>query len=224
MAGFFAAKEPLATSYAPAKAQWDKQVGAPTVAAYHWRLFAFGLTAVLALAVVGLIYNARGAHVVPVYVGIDQFGQARVLAGVQTETKVSDKVIAFHLRQFVIRVWSVSSDPAVTKQNWIDAHHFATGVRGHAALRAELGEWLDRPAELARKGLVRVVPEQPLKISDNSWQVDWVITRVDLNGKPSKPSKLRGTFSLVHIAPKETRDVVLNPLGTYVDDFHKIEL
>ena len=225
MAGYFAAKQPLETPYAPPNARWDTQVGAPTVAAYHWRLCAFALAALLALAVGGLIYSARNAHVVPVYVGIDALGQARVLADVQTETKHSDRSVAFHLKQFVIHVWQVTGDPAVTKQGWIDAHHFATGGRGHAALRGEIGEWLDRPGELASKGgLVRVKPEEPLKVSDNSWQVDWELVRVDLNGKIGKTIKMRGTFTLVSIKPKTTKDVALNPLGTYVDDFHTIEL
>jgi type IV secretion system protein VirB5 len=225
MAGYFAAKQPLETPYAPANARWDTQVGAPTVAAYHWRLFAFALVAAVVLAVAGLIYSARNAHVVPVYIGIDALGQARVLANVQTETQPSDASIAFHLRQFVIHVWRVTGDPAVTKQGWIEAYHFATAGRGHAALGAELGEWLDRPAELlARKGLMRVVPEQPLKVSDNSWQVDWVLTHVDINGKPGRSVKMRGTFTLARIKPKTTQDVVRNPLGVYVDDFHKIEL
>lgn len=220
--GYFAAGAPLQTSYAPARAAWDSSIGAPTVAAYHWRLAFFAVTLPLVLAIAGLIYRAGQSKVLPVYVGIDSFGEARVLASPGTATKPSDLSIAFHLRQFVVHTWSVSSDPAFTKQGWIDAYHFAT-VRGRQQLQAELGEWLDRPGELALKGTAVVDPEQPLKVTANTWQVDWVRTPRDFNGKPGKPTKFRGTFRLVTSSPKTAKDVMNNPLGIYVDEFSRIE-
>lgn len=221
--GYFAAAKQLDTPYATARAAWDSSVGAPTVAAYHWRLACFALVVPLTLAIGGLIYRAGQSKVIPVYVGIDSLGQARVLPTPETATKPSDLSVAFHLRQFVIHVWRVSSDPALTKQGWIEAYNFAS-VKGRQQLQVELGEWLDKPAELALKGTAVVVPEQPLKVTADSWQIDWIRTPRDVNGKPGKPTKYRGTFRIVTAQPKTTKDLIANPLGIYVDEFHRIEL
>ena len=230
--GYFAAAEPLDTPYAPARAAWDANMGAPTVSAYHWRLAFFALVLPLAAAIGGLIYRSGESKVIPIYVAIDSFGEARVLESPDTTTQPGDRAVAFHLRQFVMHVWSVSSDPARTKRDWIDAYHFAS-AKGQQQLKAEpvdsapgttLAEWLDRPAELAQKGTVVIDAEQPLPITKDSWQVDWTRTFRDLNGKLGKPTKFRGTFRLVRIAPKTAKDVKHNPLGHYIDDFHRIEL
>lgn len=230
--GYYAAAEPLDTPYAPARAAYDSSIGAPTVSAYHWRLAFFALALPLMAAVCGLIYRAGENKIEPVYVGIDSLGQARVLESPAAQSKPSDNSVAFHLRQFVIHVWSVSSDAGQTKKNWIEAFHFAS-VKGQQQLKAEpvdavpgskLADWLDMPAELSQKGTAVVDAGQPLRITGDSWQVDWVRTPRDINGKPGKPTKYRGTFRLVTIAPKTAKDVMHNPLGIYVDEFHRIEL
>ncbi len=60
-----------------------------------------------------------------------------------------------------------------------------------------------------------------VRVSAETWQIDWRETQWDKSGTPmGSPSLWRGMFK-VTVAPPTTEDqMAKNPIGLFVDEFH----
>jgi len=114
------------TPYQRAAQVWDDRIGSARVQAKNWRLatlLSIGLSAVLAGA---FIWQSSQSLITPYVVEVDTNGSVRAI-GPATENFIpSDAQIAHQLADFITNVRSVSIDPVVLRQNWLEAYSFAT--------------------------------------------------------------------------------------------------
>jgi type IV secretion system protein TrbF len=201
------------TPFARAGQVWDERIGSARAQAYHWRLMALGELLLSAGLAIALAVQARQSHVVPYVVEVDHLGEPRSVAPVAREWTPSEAQIAWQLGRFVRDVRSVSLDPLVTRQDWLDAYAMTTEQAAHTLSdQARLAS----PFVDVGSRAVSVEIGSVVRISDRSFQVKWLETRFD-RGALTERSHWTGVLTIKLIVPRSADVLRRNPLGIYVD-------
>lgn len=201
------------TPYQKASQAWDERIGSARVQARNWRLMAFGCLLLASAMAGGLIWRAGQSLVTPYVVEVSDSGQVRAV-GEATETyKPIDAQIAFHLTRFITGVRSLSIDPIVVRQNWLDAYAYTTD-RGTTALNA-YAQANDPFASVGQKS-VAVEISSVVRASDKSFQLRW-IERTYVNGGLAGTERWTAILTTVLQTPRNADQLRRNPLGIYVD-------
>jgi hypothetical protein len=109
------------------------RIGSPRVQAKNWRLMAFGCLTLALLMAGGLVWRSAQSIVTPYVVEVDNAGQVRAVGEAATPYRPGDAQTAHHIARFVTLVRSLSIDPIVVRQNWLDAYDYTTD-KGAAVL------------------------------------------------------------------------------------------
>ena len=115
-----------ATPYQSAAQVWDERIGSARVQARNWRFLAFGCLTLAVLMAGGLVWRSAQSIVTPYVIEVDNAGQVRAVGEAATPYRPSDAQIAYHLGRFIGLVRSLSIDPIVVRQNWLDAYDYTT--------------------------------------------------------------------------------------------------
>src|SRR5690606_3011396 len=122
-----------ATPYQAAAQDWDERIGSARVQARNWRLMAFGCLVLALLMAGGLVWRSAQSIVTPYVVEVDRSGQVRAVGEAATQYRPNEAQTAHHLARFITLVRSLSIDPVIVRQNWLDAYDYTTD-RGAAVL------------------------------------------------------------------------------------------
>ncbi|HHF0237333.1 TPA: conjugal transfer protein TrbF [Pseudomonas aeruginosa] len=201
-----------ATPYQAAGQVWDERIGAPRVQAKNWRLMAFGLLVLTLLMAGGLVWRSAQSIVTPYVVEVDK-EHVRAVGEAATPYKPTDAQIAHHLARFVTLVRSLSIDPIVVRQNWLDAYDYATD-RGAAVLN----DYASKNDPFARVGKESVTVQitSVVRASDTSFNVRWTEQRF-ANGAQAGTERWNAVISIVLQTPRTEERLRKNPLGIYVN-------
>jgi type IV secretory pathway TrbF-like protein len=209
------------TPYRRARQEWDDRMGSAIVHARNWRLASFATLAALFVAILGMIYLGRLPKAVPHIIEVDHLGGATYRGPVgETQYTPSDAVVRYHLQRFVENTRTISSDVAVLKKNWFDAY---TAVTPKAAnmLTAYVQAPEHDPFRRAQEGRVTLQTVSTVRVSQDTWQLDWRETTWDTHGTPvGAPTLWRGMFKISLQPPTTEAAMAANPIGLYVDEFH----
>jgi type IV secretion system protein VirB5 len=114
------------TPYQRAAQVWDDRIGSARIQARNWRLIAFGNLALAAGVAAALVWQSLSGTIVPWVVQVDQFGAAQAVAPAIADYRPTDPQIAWHLARFIEEVRSITADPVIIRQNWLQAYEFVT--------------------------------------------------------------------------------------------------
>lgn len=204
--------EPV-TPYQKASQAWDERLGSARVQARNWRLMAFGCLLLAAAIAGGLIWRAGQSSVTPYVVEVSDAGQVRAVGEAAEAYKPVDAQIAFHLMRFITDVRSLSIDPIVVRQNWLDAYAYTTD-RGATALNT-YAQANDPFASVGQKS-VAVEISSVVRASDKSFQLRWV-ERTYVNGGLAGTERWTAILTIMLQPPRNVDQLRRNPLGIYVD-------
>lgn len=212
------------TPYKRAKQEWDARMGNAVVQARAWRRATFGSLGAVGLALAGMIYLGAQPKAVPHIIEVDHLGAATYRGPVGQSGAAytpSEAVLKYHLQRFLEDVRSISSDAAVIKRNWLDAYTLVTAQGGNM-LTAYVSAPEHDPFRRSADGLrVSIEVVSAVRVSEDTWQVDWRETDWDKSGTPvGTPSLWRGMFHLLVELPKTAEAMTRNPMGLFVDEFH----
>lgn len=211
------------TPYMRARQEWDARMGNAVVQAQNWRRATFASLGVVFLSTFGLVYLGAQPKAVPHIIEVDRLGNAiyRGPAGQAAAAYTpSDAVLKYHLRRFVEDTRAISSDAAVLKRNWLDAYNLVT-PKGANMLTAFVQEPGHAPFERAKEERVGVEVLALVRVSEDTWQIDWKETTSDRNGiQLGPPLEWRGMFRVLMQHTKDQQAMERNPIGLYVDEFH----
>jgi type IV secretion system protein VirB5 len=213
---------PLETPYKRAAQEWDNRMGNAIVQAKNWRMALFGTyLLIVAPLIFGCIYLGSLPKEVPHIVDVLPDGSA-IYRGAVSKTwdnYVPEKAsITYQLTRFLDDTRSISSDLAVVKKNWFDAYNIVTPKAATI-----LSTYANENSPFERAKTQRVSIEQtaaPLQTSKDSWQVDWKETVWGPKGDVIAVEYWRASFIVALIKPKSDKDLLKNPLGIYIDEFH----
>ena len=201
------------TPYQKAAQVWDERIGSARVQAKNWRLMAFGCLALALLMAGGLVWRSAQSIVTPYVVEVDHGGQVRAVGEAATPYRPNDAQAAHHLARFVTLVRSLSIDPIVVRQNWLDAYDYTTD-RGAAVLN-DYARVNDPFARIGRE-TVTVQVNSVVRASDASFQVRWTERRY-VNGAAAGLERWTAVVSIVLQAPRTEERLRRNPLGIYIN-------
>lgn len=201
------------TPYQAAGQVWDERIGSARVQARNWRFMAFGCLSLALLMGGGLVWRSAQSIVTPYVVEVETAGQVRAVGEAASPYKPTDAQIALHLARFVTDVRSLSLDPVVVRQNWLEAYDYTTD-RGAATLN----EYARANDPFARVGQNTVAIEvtSVVRASDSSFQVRW-IERSFANGSPAGTERWTAVLTVVLQPPRTEARLRKNPLGIYVN-------
>ena len=205
-------REPV-TPYQAAAQVWDQRIGSARVQAKNWRIMAFGCLSLALLMAGGLVWRSAQSIVTPYVVEVDSAGQVRAVGEAATPYKPSDAQIAHHLARFVTDVRSLSIDPIVVRQNWLEAYEYTTD-RGAATLNDYARA--NDPFSRIGQSSVAVQINSEVRASDSSFQVRWTERRY-VNGEAAGLERWTAVLAIVLQAPRTEERLRRNPLGIYVN-------
>ena len=202
-----------ATPYQAAEQVWDEPIGSARTQARNWRLMAFGCLVLALLMAAGLVWRSAQSIVTPYVVEVDHGGQVRAVGEAATPYRPNDAQIAHHLARFVTLVRSLSIDPIVVRQNWLDAYDYTTD-RGAAVLN-DYARANDPFTRIGRE-TVTVQINSVVRVSDTSFQIRWAEQRY-VNGAAAGTERWTAVVSIVLQTPRSEERLRRNPLGIYVN-------
>ena len=204
--------EPI-TPYQAAGQVWDERIGSARVQAKNWRLMAFGSMSLALLMAGGLVWRSAQSIVTPYVIEVDQAGQVRAVGEAATPYQPADAQIAFHLARFISGVRSLSIDPIVVRQSWLEAYDYTTD-KGAAVLN-DYARTNDPFSRIGQQS-VAVQVNSVVRASDTSFQVRWTERRY-VNGEAAGLDRWTAVLSIVLQAPRTEERLRKNPLGIYVN-------
>ena len=171
-----------ATPYQSAAQAWDERIGSARAQAKNWRLMAFGCLTLAVLMAGGLVWRSAQSIVTPYVIEVDNSGQVRAVGEAATPYRPSDAQIAYHLGRFIGLVRSLSIDPIVVRQNWLDAYDYTTD-KGAVVLN-EYARVNDPFARIGKES-VTVQVSSVTRASDTSFNVRWTAPNAGTLSCPS---------------------------------------
>ena len=130
-----------------------------------------------------------------------------------TPYKPNDAQTAHHLARFIGLVRSLSIDPIVVRQNWLDAYDYTTD-KGAAVLN-DYARTNDPFARIGKES-VTVQITSVVRASDTSFNVRWTERRY-AHGAAAGLERWTAVVSIVQQTPRSEERLRRNPLGIYVN-------
>ncbi|KPU96199.1 conjugal transfer protein TrbF [Variovorax paradoxus] len=202
-----------ATPYQSAAQVWDERIGSARVQARNWRFMAFGCLGLALLMAGGLAWRSAQSIVTPYVIEVDQAGQVRTVGEAAAPYRPGDAQIAHHLARFVSLVRSLSIDPIVVRQNWLDAYDYTTD-KGAVVLNDYAR--VNDPFTRIGKESVTVQITSVVRASDTSFNVRWTERRY-VSGAAAGLERWTAVVSIVLQTPRTEERLRRNPLGIYVN-------
>jgi type IV secretion system protein VirB5 len=201
------------TPYQAAGQVWDQRIGSARVQAKNWRWMAFGCLTLALLMAGGLVWRSAQSIVTPYVVEVATGGQVRAIGEAATPYKPNDAQIAYHLARFLTDVRSLSIDPIVVRQNWLEAYAYTTDQGA-----AMLNDYARSNDPFTRIGQTSTSVEitSVVRASESSFQVRW-IERNYANGSPAGIERWTAVLSSVLQPPRSEERLRKNPMGIYVN-------
>lgn len=207
------------TPYHKAGKVWDERMGDARRQAHNWRLAAFFCMFISLVSVGGMIYLGQLPKTEVEVIEIDELGNSVYLgrAGQSMENwRPSEKQIEFHLRSFLRMTRSLSSDMMVVKQSWNDAYNYLANEAVNQ-LNSETRQLT--PFKRMETQTVSISIEDVLRLSPDTWQVDWSEQIWSKNGEILAKESWRGTFKIEIKVPDTKEKLQKNPIGMYVTHY-----
>ena len=214
------AESPLPdTPYQRAEQVWDDRIGNSRQQAANWRIAAFASMAVSLVSVCGVIYLGQLPKTEVEVVQVDQLGNAAYTGPAgqsMADWRPTEKQIEFHLRRYIRLTRSLSSDMMVVRQNWIDAYHY---IADEAVNQLNSEARVLTPFQRMKTERVSLAIEDTLRLSPDTWQVDWREQIWSTKGDMLNQEHWRGTFKIEMLVPDSQEKIKKNPLGMYITHY-----
>ena len=184
-----------------------------------WKYSAIISFVCLVAALAVLMYAVNLPKAFPLVITVSDWGEAKYVGEVSNYSyngiKVPEIAINYQLRKFIINRFSIPYDPHILRSNLKDCYSALTRESA-AKLSSELKA--DNPMQQYGKKIVTVEIETVLKLSTQSYQVDFFIITADRRGQINERMRMRGILAIQLMEPPK-EDQVLNPLGIYITNF-----
>jgi type IV secretion system protein VirB5 len=200
------------TPYQRAAQVWDDRMGSARVQAKNWRLtalVALGLCAALSAA---YVWRSTQSMVTPYVIELDSSGEVRTVSATVAHYEPTDAQIAYQLAGFIKNVRSVSIDPIVVRENWLEAYNYTTDK---ASLTLNDYARDNDPFSDVGKRSVSIDIASIVRSSDDSFDVRWRETTF-LSGVRQRQDTYTAVLSIIIDPPRDEATLHRNPLGVYV--------
>jgi len=208
--------EPI-TPYQRAKQEWDERVGNVRVQANNWRIVALVSLLVVFLLGIALVVSVLQNRTKIFVAEVSKEGRVMNVLPLRTIYQPTLAEKEYFIANFLRLTHSLPLDPVVAKQNWLNAYQFVT-QRGAGLLNEYFRQ--NNPVNLIGKQTITVEITDINPISANTFSLRWTENAVDNNGQSLGQKNVSGVFTIVLKTPQKQAEILSNPLGIYITDFH----
>ncbi len=204
--------EPV-TPYQKAAQLWDERLGTARVQARNWRLMAVGSLLLSTGLAAGVVWQSAQSRITPYVVEVDKLGSVQAVGPAVAPYHPTDAQIAFHLARFITDIRSLSIDPVIVRQNWLEAYAYATD---HGAIFLNDYARANDPFKAVGERSVAVQVTSVVRVSDDSFQVKWTEQAYD-HDSLARTERWTAILTVVTQQPRNADALRRNPLGLYVN-------
>jgi type IV secretion system protein TrbF len=203
--------------YLKAKQEWDNFIGNAYQQANTWQFIAIFTSIISLITLVFLIVNLSFKKDRVFIAEISRGGRIVNISPLKIRYDPSKTQKEYFISQFVKLTRSIPLDPVVAKRNWISAYYFSTSQSSK-----QLNKYFkqNNPLGLLGKKTTTVDISNTIPITANSFQIDWEETNFDLNTQAETKQYFTGTFTIIIQQPRSQQEILENPLGIHIADFH----
>lgn len=161
---------------------------------------------------------------VPLVISVSDYGEAKYLGDISNfsynSIKVPKECYDYTLKKFISNCFSISSDFNILKKSLNENYAFLTSQTSNKynILINEMD-----PRSQFGKRLANVEFISVLNQSKNTYQVDFIINRTQMNGDIRQKLRMRALITVELMMPSK-EDVEKNPLGIYITNFDFTEI
>ena len=192
-------------------------------ASNYFKFFVLGSLPLFVISLILFFYAVSLQRTIPFLVNVMPSGEASYLGEVRQtgQFQTPEAAIFYQVRKFITNIRSIPADPYVLNNNILECYSMVTSTYDPILIRMLRA---NSPFPLVGKIRRTVEIESTLRITGNSYQIDWTETSVEPGGSPVS-RKMRGLVTLVFITPDPTKDwIKTNPLGIFIDACEWTEL
>lgn len=206
------------TPYLAGRREWNERYGSYVKAASNWRLAALGSMGIALCAIGGLIAVSMQTKVVPYAVELNGHQEVVRVQRADLLSAPNANQIRASLRDWIIGARTVYSDRYAMK-TLIDRTYAMTMPDGRGFTDLANYHRTNNPYERAANQSVTVDVKVVVPVSDTTWQVEWTETTKEASGKVVGAQDWQGSFTVAVSPPTDAQQIMLNPLGLYVQQF-----
>lgn len=205
--------------YVEARREWNERYGNYIQQAQQWRLIAIICSAVALVSAAGAVYIGAQSKVVPYIVEVDKHGMAAAVSPAEKAFNADARIIRAYLARFITD-WRTIFVDRIAQKGAID-RVYAMLPNGSPSL-TKLNEHFrtNNPFASAQKQRVAIDITDILKISDQTWQVEWQEITRNLRGELTSSVRIKASIIVGITPPTDERLLLINPLGVYITDLN----
>jgi len=199
--------------------EYDRIIGLQNKENKTWRIIAIASLSFLFLSLLLLLYAIKLPKTIPMVITVSEYGEAKYVGNVSkmsySNMKVPDIAIQYQIKRFVTNMNTITSDAQVMKQNIRDCYNMLSGDAG-----LKLSNILKNDNPFDKFGDIKqsILLESILQLSPQSYQVDYIQSKITMTGVVTDRTRYRGIISIALLEPPEDKKIE-NPLGIYISDF-----
>lgn len=207
-------------SYLNARQEYNDRCYDLAKLANNWRLISIVEAVSILVLIAGYVWLSLQQQVIPYAVELN--GHSEVVRVTRADVAASPSVnqVKASLRTWVIGARTVYGDPLAQREH-IDTTYAMT--LPHSAAYQSLVEYhkAHQPFDRAKNESVEVTVNAvvPMPKSDKTWHVEWTETTRDVSGRLVGTTAWQGSFSITISPPTSDKQIMVNPMGVYVDQF-----
>lgn len=212
-------KEEPAKELNPQFKEYDRIIGLQNKENKTWRIIAVSSLSFLFLSLLLLLYAIKLPKTIPIVITVSEYGEAKYVGNVSkmsySNMKVPDIAIQYQIKRFVTNMNTITSDAQVMRQNIRDCYNMLSGDAG-----LKLSNILKNDNPFDKFGDIKqsILLESILQLSPQSYQVDYIQSKITMTGVVTDRTRYRGIISIALLEPPEDKKIE-NPLGIYISDF-----
>ena len=216
------AYDPL-NPYAIGKKEYDDRYERLAKNAASWRRMAFLMLLLLSISTGAVLWIAQTVKVVPFIVQVDQHGYQMAVAPVEPSKVTDDRIIMARIADFITNMRSIYSDQTVLVAMISKTYD---SIAQASPAQQKLDEYFRANNPLTKTSfVVDVTLQSVLRASPESnitWQAEW--SEKDYEQEKYKGERFfKGMFVVEMNPPTDIKEIMRNPLGVFVSDFHITE-
>ncbi len=199
--------------------KYERYVHLQNVRERRWKIGFFGAAACLALCGTLLFLHRNLPKSEPMVIALTEWGEPKYMGSPSKYNydgmKVPERAYIWAVSEFVSNMHTISLDSKVSKGNLKKCYAFLTRTSA-----AKFTKWLKDENPLKDFGAVlqEVKIESVLSLSNNSYQIDFLVTNTDKAGRINSKTRMRGVLTAQLMEPAD-EDKDLNLLGIYFTNF-----
>ena len=209
--------------YAIGKKEYDDRYERLAKNAASWRRVAFLMLLLLSVSTGAVLWIAQTVKVVPFIVQVDQHGYQMTVAPVEPSKVTDDRIIMARIADFITNMRSIYADKAALVAMLSKTYD---SVAQSSPAQQKLDEYFRANNPLTKSSfVVDVTLQSVLRASPESnitWQAEWS-EKVYEQEKFVGERFYKGTFVMEMNPPTDIKEIMRNPLGVFVTDFHVTE-